>query len=394
MRIIRYWGSHFKTLRQTRIIAGEFQPMVERGWECSLVVEREPEDPSWTEALRSIGVRLLLQPRPTRKFDLKCISRVAKLCRDLRPDVFICENIHDSPLIGAALSRVPVRIWIKRSMNSDFERGDRPNLRNRLAPTTRLSCALATRVFAVSRTVCDELVGLGVASEKVLIRPDPRRSEGSNVATKEDVRRSLGISGSGVVWTSIGRAVPVKGWDMLIRAFHRVAGCDPRAELLLVGGLDRPEERATAALLRSEIERLGLQGKVRLTGNVEDVASLLSASDAFVMSSHSEGFSLALIEAMEAGLPCVATRVGIATDVIHHGINGMLVDRFNEERMAEALTEITCVDSLRMRLANNARVPDMIPTLQAYAQRMADDVVTLRFNMKSSGSLQAIEQLP
>jgi glycosyltransferase involved in cell wall biosynthesis len=385
MKILRYWGSHFKSYRQVGLVVEQFRPMVQRGWECHLFLEREPDDSDWLAELKTLGVRIHLEPRPSRKLDLRCISRVARLCRGLQPDVFVCENIHDSPLIGAAIARIPVRVWTKNAMNSAFELGSQPSLRNRLALTIRLSCALATRVFAVSSAVRDELVGLGVSAEKVLIRPNPRGLGKVGVTKNEDVRRSLNLSDTDVVWTSVGHAVPVKGWDMLIRAFHRVAESDARAKLLLVGGLERPEERETADFLRSEIERLGLGGKVRLTGHVEDIASLLWASDAFVMSSHSEGFSIALIEALEAGLPCVATRVGIAPDVIRHGFNGMLVDRFNEKQLAEALIELTCDDSLRARLTENSGVPEIIPTLEEYALRMAEDFAALRNSQLGSG---------
>ncbi|MEI6176288.1 MAG: glycosyltransferase [Verrucomicrobiota bacterium] len=375
--MLRYWGSHFKSHRQVGLFIDQFRPMVQRGWECHLVLEREPDDSDWLAEMKALGVGIHLEPRPSHKLNLSCISRVARLCCGLRPEVFVCENIHNSPLIGAALARVPVRVWIKHSMNSSFELGSRPSLKNRLALTVRVSCALASRVFAVSSAVRDELVGLGLSAEKILIRPNPRLLGKPSIAKKEDVRGSLGLSDTDIVWTSVGHAVPVKGWDMLLRAFHRVEQADARTKLLLVGGLDRPEERETAALLRSEIKRLGLEGKVRLTGDFEDVASLLRASDAFVMPSHSEGFSVALIEALEAGLPCLATRVGIATDVIQEGFNGMLVERFDEQAMAAALLEMTCNDSLRASLASNAWVPEIIPTLEQYAERLSDDCAAL-----------------
>lgn len=375
--ILRYSGTHFKTRRLANQFADEFRPLAQRGWACHLVLGRAPDDLDWITELNALGVRIYLEPRSARKFDLNLVTRVARLCCKIKPDVFVCENIHDSPLIGAALALVPVRIWIKRAMNSDFEQGSPPNLRNRLALTTRLSCALSTRVFAVSSAVRDELVRFGISAEKILVRPNPRRLGKPNVEKWEDVRRSLGFSCTDVVWTSVGHAVPVKGWSMLIRAFHRVADSDARAKLLLVGSLERPDEKETTVILLAEIERLGLEEKVRLTGKVENVANLLSVSDAFVMSSHSEGFSNALIEALEMGLPCLATRVGIATDVVRDGFNGMLVDRFDEERMAEALIEMTRDDSLRAELARNASVPEIIPSLEDYARIMANDISAL-----------------
>ena len=373
--ILRYWGSHFKTRREVWGIAEEFRPLTRRGWHCHLVLEREPDDPEWMADMNRQGVKVHIIPRPARKFALMAILRIVRLCLWTNPDVFICENIHDSPLIAATVARVRVRLWIKRSMNSDFERGGRPSLKDRLAPSVRLSCVLATRVIAVSSAVRDELVEIGIPKNKILVRLNPRRlCYNRSGITKEDARRSIGLANSDVVWTSVGHAVPVKGWDMLLTAFDRVARLNARAHLLLVGGLDRPEEKQTAALLRSEIERLGLSGRVTLTGHVEDVASLLKASDGFVMSSHSEGFSVALIEALEAGLPCVATRVGVAPDVVQHGVNGMLVERFNSVEMSAALLALTSDDLTRKQMARNAVAPDVIPTLEEYSLRIAEDL--------------------
>jgi glycosyltransferase involved in cell wall biosynthesis len=376
-RILRYSGTHFKTQRLATQFAEEFRPLAQRGWECHLVLGRMPDDSDWLTEFKALGVEIHLAPRPARKFDPSCIAHTVRLCRKLKPDVFVCENIHDSPLVGATVARVPVRIWIKRAMNSDFERGCQPTLKSRLALTTRLSCAMSTRVLAVSGAVRDELVGLGIPGSKILVRPNPRRLGGSRTQGREDIRGRLGLLDTDVVWTSVGHAVPVKGWHMLIRAFHKVAQSDQRAKLVLVGSLERPEETATTTLLRAEIERLGLAGNVRFTGKVENIADILSASDAFVMASHSEGFSNSLIEALGAGLPCLATRVGIAADVIRQKVNGMLVDRFNEHDLAEALAEMTGDDSLRAALAGNASVPESIPDLEDYARRMADDFSAL-----------------
>lgn len=392
--LLRYWGSHFKTRRQVGVVVEEFRPLIRQGWECHLVLEREPDDREWLTDLTAQGVRIHLEPRPKRKFSPTTITRTAWLCRKVRPDVFICENIHDSPLLGAAISCVPIRIWIKRAMNNAFERMDPPSMWVRLAPTTRLSCALATRIIAVSSAVREELVGLGIPEKKVWVRPNPRRlGDRSPAMARTAVRSTFGLAETDVVWTSVGHAVPVKGWDMLIRAFHRVALADPRAKLLLVGGISRPAEVETTRCLRSEIERLGLGEVVSFTGQVEDVTSLLKASDGFVMSSRAEGFSNALIEALEAGLPCVATHVGIASDVIRPGVNGFLIDRTDEASLAEVLTELTADDTVRAEYAKNSAVPASIPTLIQYAESLAQDFENLRLDRtRTSHPLSAAEE--
>lgn len=378
MKVLRYWGSHLKSFRQAGLIASEFRPMVERGWTCHLVMERQPEDPSWLNEFNSIGVKIFYEPRPKRNMDIRCILGIFRLIRGIRPDVFMCENIHFSPLIAATLAGVSVRIWKKHAMNSSYESGAPPKLRDRLSITTRISCAIATRVLAVSGAVRDELMDLGIRTEKILIRANARpvRNDRPGGDRAQLIAR-FGFTGDSVVWISVGRAVPVKGWEMLVKSFRRVVDEDPRAKLLLVGGLDRPDELATAAHLRNEIARLDLDGCVQLLGKVGDPSNLLRVCDGFVMSSHSEGFSVAVIEALEAGLPCVATRVGVATDVIQDDVNGFLVNRFDEIGLADALIKVTCDDSLRAMLAENADVPAVIPTLEDFGTILADDFSTL-----------------
>ena len=102
------------------------------------------------------------------------------------------------------------------------------------------------------------------------------------------------------------------------------------------------------------------------------VSGSLAASDVFVIPSRSEGYCLALVEAMSAGLPCVCTRVGIAPDVIRHGWNGLLVDRENCKELAEALLLLTRDPQLRENLAREAAASKVAPSLGEYAERLVD----------------------
>jgi glycosyltransferase involved in cell wall biosynthesis len=103
---------------------------------------------------------------------------------------------------------------------------------------------------------------------------------------------------------TVGRLVPAKGHAVLIEAFSQIAGEFPDTQVLVAG--DGP--------LRSEFEqqikRLGLGDRVSLVGTQTDVAAFLSTLDVFVFPSLNEGLPLAILEALAAGLPVVATRVG------------------------------------------------------------------------------------
>ena len=375
---LRYWGSHFKTRRQAHGMAAEFRPIVERGWHCHLVLEREPEEVEWLQPLLDLGVELHLEPRPRGKYEVRCVLRVTRLCRRLQADIFVCDNIHMSPLLGAAAARVRVRIWIKRAMNSSYEEVRVPGLKERIAFSTRLSCFLATRVITVSGAVKHELVALGIPAFKLLVRLNPRRLAASRKGRdRSAVRRSYGYSEQDVVITTIGHSVPVKGWDVLLPAFAKVSVTEPAARLLFIGGFERPEEKEIYEKLRYETARLNLEGSIIFAGHVENVAELLSAADLFVMPSRSEGSGTALVEALEAGLPCIATRVGIAEQVVLPGVNGFLVERGDERPLADAVLRVVADRKLREELAANARVPDCVPDLPGYAEGMTTDYAAL-----------------
>ncbi len=127
---------------------------------------------------------------------------------------------------------------------------------------------------------------------------------------------------------SIARLAPQKRPDLLVRAFRRVED----AELLLVG--DGP--------LRPEVERLvaelGLGDRVRLVGNRRDVADLLAEAACVVLASDYEGCPLTVLEAMAAGVPVVATRVGGVPELIDDGRTGLLVEPGDERALGAAIS--------------------------------------------------------
>ncbi len=370
--LIRYWGGCFKSSRQASNCALEIEPLVERGWNCHLVLQHEPEDPAWLAGLRQLGVGISCLPRVRRSFDLGNILAVHRLCKETGCVVFHCENMHMSPLIGAALASVPVRIWQKHAMNSHYEQCREPGWRERLALQTRLSVALSTRVIAVSNAIGDELTELGLARSKIVVMNNPRPEMQDSGASRADTRRALKIPEDSVVLVTIGRAEMVKGWDLLIKAFAAVAAADPRAHLLLVGALDVRGDTAFMQVLRDLVAREGLEHRVCFAGHVTDIKAMLLAADLFVLPSRSEGFCWALLEALEASLPCVATRVGIATEVISDGGPGVLVPRNDPEELGRAILALMRDDRRRASMASLARIPDDIPGRHQYARMLAD----------------------
>ena len=155
------------------------------------------------------------------------------------------------------------------------------------------------------------------------------------------IRRELEIHPDAPVFGMIARVAPQKDFETLIAATKKVVTDRPDARLLLVGENNKPEEcqRYHQELSRL-IEVLGLTGKVVWTGFRNDVAELMWAMDVVVLSTHSEGFPLTLLEAMSLGRPVVTTRVGGIPELVVDGENGLLHELQDADGLAHRILRL------------------------------------------------------
>ncbi|MCW2577921.1 MAG: glycosyl transferase group 1 [Modestobacter sp.] len=182
-------------------------------------------------------------------------------------------------------------------------------------------------VVAVSSAIRDTLVGTyGVPSGRVdLLLPAtaapaaaPRRATGGTAAT-------VGV---------VGRLVPEKGVDVFLRAVALVSAAVPAARFVVVG--DGP----LRAALEDRAVSLGLTGVVTFTGFRPDAPQLIAGLDVLVVPSRSDGSPLVVCEAMAAGIPVVASRVGGLPDLVAHGDSGLLVRPEDPADLARSLVRL------------------------------------------------------
>ena len=148
---------------------------------------------------------------------------------------------------------------------------------------------------------------------------------------------------------TVTRLVPVKGIPDLLHAMAEVVQVFPSARLLIVG--DGPERVA----IERHIGNLSLSPYVTLLGDRSDVVQLLSGFDVFVLASHSEGLPIAVMEAMAAGCPIIATQVGGIPELITHDVSGILVPPRDVHALAQALLSLLLDHSRRQALGRAAR---------------------------------------
>lgn len=166
---------------------------------------------------------------------------------------------------------------------------------------------------------------------------------------RREARQALRIPPDAFVVGAVGRLSPEKGHRYLIDGILQFGNEVPYALVVIVG--DGPERSA----LETQVREWGLQDKVQFAGFQKNVPDWMLAMDVLVNPSLREGMPNAVLEAMAAGLPVVATAVGGLPEMITHGQSGMLVPPADGKALADTLRELFQHPEQRTRLAEGAR---------------------------------------
>jgi glycosyltransferase involved in cell wall biosynthesis len=202
-------------------------------------------------------------------------------------------------------------------------------------------------VVAVSDEIARELIGSGIARESVSVIDNGIAAEPVEAGARARIRAEFAVNPDARVLIHVGRLARSKRIDLLLQCMAGLpAGL--QTTLLLVG---EGEERENLAGLADELR---LHGRVHFCGYRRDVAQLLTAADVFVLSSQKEGLPIALLEAMAASCPIVATSVGAIPRVLENGRDGWIVPAVNSEALGAALTEALMNPEVARTRARNA----------------------------------------
>ncbi len=271
---------------------------------------------------------------------------IAKLTRAHGIDVLHCQQY--SPYVYGALARL-LRPSLRVIYTEHGRLGDDPPSPKRKAINPLLT-PLLHGIYAVSQDLRRHMLAEGFPAARVDVIPN-----GIDVGiTPGEIERrrarfELSIPPDALVFGTAARLDPVKDLGTLIDAFAAVRAQVGDARLLLAG--DGPERDELA----SRVAAREVADAVTFTGYRADVRALLPACDVYVNSSVSEGISLTILEAMAAGLPVVATRVGGTPEVVTDGDNGLLVAARDPEGLSRAMLALARDERHRRRLAANGR---------------------------------------
>jgi glycosyltransferase involved in cell wall biosynthesis len=167
-------------------------------------------------------------------------------------------------------------------------------------------------------------------------------------AERTRLRKALGGDAHRTIVISVGRLVAVKGFPMIIDAVHQLRSRFPDLLLLIAGDGDQQAE------LENQVAALQLQDHVRLLGKRDDVPALLDASDVYVSASSMEGMSVAILEAMAAGLPVIATDTGDAARVVVAG-TGFIIPVGQIQPLVDGLAALLADAPGRAQMGSAAR---------------------------------------
>jgi len=305
----------------------------------------QPEENSFTAAARQAGLPLEFI-RERGRFDVAVLRQLKEMVERLRPDVLWTNAVKSHFLARAAGLHRKAR-WL--AFHHGYTATDlKMRLYNQL---DRWSLRAADRVVTVCRPFAQELERRGIPSARIRIQHMPVSPLAPSSDQALELRRRLGIAAGERVVLTVGRLSLEKGHADALRVFRLLRDRMPAQPLRLLIVGDGPERRRLGALA----DRLGLAQSVIFAGHQDQIAAFYAAANVFLLTSHSEGSPNALLEAMSAGLPVVATRVGGVPELAENGEEALLEDRGDHEALADAVLRVFTEPDLRSRLIENGR---------------------------------------
>lgn len=308
--------------RQAIAIAERMQT---RGHEVILIVLRPQETREWATSVKvtrlEVTRSLLRLPGSLR--------RARRILRNFHPDL-IHSHTFPANLFARILRLTGAAPRVVSTIHNIFEGGWQRTL------AYRITDGLSIHTTTVSEAIAERYIRIGaVPSRKcsVIHNGIDLNEFYPEVCERSSLREQFHADDS-FVWLAAGRITAAKDYPNLLRAFAADRAVEDKAQLWIAGEAQHQEDRE----LRTLTAQLGIEGRVRWLGLRDDMAEMLAAADAFVLSSAWEGMPLVIGEAMAMQKPIVATDVGGVRELV--GDSGLIVPPRNSSALARALLHI------------------------------------------------------
>ena len=333
-----------------RIILRLGQVAKAEGWQVDVLTT----DPVFQRAVRQHGlgvVNLNVIRREIRP--LWDLAGLVRLSAFLRHEHYGIVHTHTSKggfvgRLAARLAGVPVIVHTTHGF-AFHERSPR-SAHIFYSTLERIASRWCDRIVSVSEFHRRWTLELGICNRsKILAIPNGIAPLARPETSRGELRRQLGVRNGDLLVLSMARLAPDKGLEYLIEAVAILLRTERRFQIVIAG--DGPMRARLEELARN----LGVADWVTFLGFREDVSDLLAASDLVALPSLREGLSIALLEAMAAGKPIIATTIGSHKEVASQAEIAHLVRPADAPALCEAILQVASDTALRGRLGTNAR---------------------------------------
>jgi glycosyltransferase involved in cell wall biosynthesis len=320
------------------------------GWRIIAVCNPPPKDgrTSVNDKLRSSQITVIETSGFNRFLDLKSIRHLAGVFQEHQVEAVTSMNQSDIKKSAWAARRAGA-VYAPSIQNLRHFHGLRPvrHFKAWMYALTLRRCA--QRVICCSEATADETIHrFNVPPTRVQVLPnciDLQEIPRFDSEAKEQARRRLGIAADDILLMNVGRLTEQKGQHILLEAFAQ-ARLSNHVKLALVGtspvvSLEKGSDAGSYAVaLREQVKNLGLSDRVIFTGWRDDVPLLVSSADIYVHSALWEGLPLAVLEAMAAERPVIATDCAGRLEYFVDGENGYFVKAGSVEQLCAAMQQL------------------------------------------------------
>lgn len=306
------------------------------------VVSRE----GWlTDRLRSRGLEPIVVSA-SGSVNFRYLWRLMQIARAVKADVIV-GHLYGSAIycsIAGKLLGVPV-VSVLHGQTDVSDDGHFGALKKR---AVRLG---TTKAVFVSQELKDDLrTRLRIPEEQCAVIPNGVEIERFAGGKRNRLREELGLSSSDILVGAIGNIRRPKAYDVFLHAAHLLKQRSENYRFAIAG--------EGSGSLYDELltlrDKLKLQNELNFLGMRRDIPDILKAFDVYVLSSRTEGFSIACVEAMAAGVPVVATRSGGPQEILEHERSGLLVEVGDSAGLADSVHRLVSDPALASQLRDNA----------------------------------------
>lgn len=314
-----------------------------------IVVFNESPGTVYCSELRSLGIQVYEIP-PEKKGILGRVFLLLKLFRQVKPDIVHSWSIHDNPYAGFVgfLSGVHLRFGSMRASLKHKNFKELPSFYQ------YLSLYLVQRLFVNARSTTHELLARNYPSERIVFLNNCVEIQQKNPKFDVDHFFLKGINDQNIIIASVGNLRRNKNFHIFIEGLAAINPDYPGLVGLIIGQ-SFPDEIDYLRYLNELIKLKGLDDKVFIVGFQDNAPELMASFSILCLLSSQEATPNVLLEAMAAGRPVIATRVGGIVDVITDGENGFLVNPEDVHDFTMALRKLLQDPQLAQRMGEVGR---------------------------------------